>query len=146
MYICFRARCTFACERGKGRRREFFRNLSQTVKKTHVFLTSFLFSLSLSPPHLSTQVHVKAGKADEAGEALKVVKAPKVSWQFRSEKSLFFLLPLRPLSLAPLTSFLSLSLSLSLPPTHLSTQVHEAGEALKVFKVPKAPKVSWQFR
>ena len=83
MYICFRARCTFACERGKGRRREFFRNLSQTVKKTHVFLTSFLFSLSLSPPHLSTQVHVKAGKADEAGEALKVVKAPKVSWQFR---------------------------------------------------------------
>ena len=77
MYICFRARCTFACERGKGRRREFFRNLSQTVKKTHVFLTSFLFSLSLSPPHLSTQVHVKAGKADEAGEALKVVKVPK---------------------------------------------------------------------
>ena len=72
MYICFRARCTFACERGKGRRREFFRNLSQTVKKTHVFLTSFLFSLSLSPPHLSTQVH-------EAGEALKVVKVPKGS-------------------------------------------------------------------
>jgi len=47
---------------------------------------------------------------------------------------LFFLLPLRPLSLAPLTSspfFFSLS------PPHLSTQVHEAGEALKVVKVPK---------
>ena len=32
------------------------------------------------------------------------------------------------------------SLLPSLSPPHLSTQVHEAGEALKVVKVPKAPK------
>ena len=75
MYICLRAR--------KGKKERVLQKSFANSEKNYVFLTSFLFSLSLSPPHLSTQVHVKAGKADEAGEALKVVKAPKVSWQFR---------------------------------------------------------------
>ena len=74
MYICLRAR--------KGKKeRVLQKSFANSEKNSRLF--NLFPLLSLSPPHLSTQVHVKAGKADEAGEALKVVKAPKVSWQFR---------------------------------------------------------------
>ena len=98
-------------------REEFFssRYLSSLdVIFPHLFFFPFsLPSSSSFPPH--KQVHVKA-----AGEALKIVKvpkAPKVSCSF-DKRRVCFSCSLFALSLAPLTSFLSLSLS---PPHFLNT-------------------------
>ena len=109
---------------------------SPSLSRTSHF---FSLSLSLSPPHfLNTGPRGRRGPQGRQGP-----QGPQGELAVSIREELFFLLPLRPLSLAPLTSFLSLSLSLH---PIFSTQVHEAGEALKVVKVPKAPKVSWQFR
>ncbi len=124
----------------------------------HLFL---FFSLSPPPPPLSHLTNrstlrpqggpeadrpQKAGKADEAREALKAkpakVRRLKEQQRAREREETCFLLP-SIFRRSPHKFFLT---SFSFLFSHLSTQVHEAGEALKVVKVPKAPKVSWQFR
>ena len=89
----------------------------------------------------------KAGKADEAGEALKA-KPAKVRRLEREQRtreredvfssSQYFLLLVTQV-------FPHLFFFLSLPP-HKQVHTKAAGEALKIVKVPKAPKVSLQFR
>ena len=87
-------------------------SLSRT---SHFFSLSLSLSLSVSPstPSLNTGPRGRRGPQGRQGP-----QGPQGELAVSIREELFFLLPLGPLSLAPLTSFLSLSLS---PPHFLNT-------------------------
>ena len=127
MYICLRAR--------KGKKeRVLQKSFANSEKNSRLFNLFPLLSLSLSTPSLNTGPRQGwQSRRGRRGPQGRQGSQGELAVSIREE--FVFPAPSSPsLSLSHLTS------SLSLSPPHLSTQVHEAGEALKVVKVPKAPK------
>ena len=131
MYICLRAR--------KGKKeRVLQKSFANSEKNSRLFNLFPLLSLSLSTPSLNTGPRQGwQSRRGRRGPQGRQGSQGELAVSIREE--FVFLLPLGPLFLAPLTSFLSLSLSLFLSAPSFNTRPRQGRQGRRGRRGPQGP-------